>query len=70
MSVITICEGISGAEEVAGKVAQSLDYACVDREDLVAISEDETVAAIEAIPGVPKVTTDIPVMPRSPGCIE
>ncbi len=36
MSVIMIYEGISGAEEVARRVARSLDYRCVGREDLAA----------------------------------
>ncbi len=34
MSVIMIYEGISGAEEVANRVAESLDYKCVGRQDL------------------------------------
>lgn len=39
MSVITIYEGIPGADEVARKVARSLDYACVGRDELVATLE-------------------------------
>lgn len=36
MSVVMIYEGIQGAEEVAKRVAQSLDYRCVGRQDLAA----------------------------------
>ncbi len=36
MSVIMIYEGIHGAEEVANRVAKSLDYKCVGRRDLAA----------------------------------
>jgi cytidylate kinase len=36
MSVIVIYEGISGAEDVAKRVAQSLGYQCVGRQDLAA----------------------------------
>lgn len=36
MSVIVIYEGISGAEEVANRVAQSLDYKLFGRQDLAA----------------------------------
>ena len=36
MSVIMIYEGIHGAEEVANRVAKSLNYKCVGRQDLAA----------------------------------
>lgn len=39
MSVIVIYEGIAGAEEVAKRVSQSLDYRCVGRQELVATLE-------------------------------
>ena len=37
MAIIMIYEGIHGAEEVANRVAQSLDYKCVGRQDLAAM---------------------------------
>ena len=39
MSVVVIYEGIAGAEDVAKRVAQSLDYQCVGRQELVATLE-------------------------------
>jgi len=36
MAIIMIYEGIHGAEEVANRVAKSLDYKCVGRQDLAA----------------------------------
>ena len=49
MSVIVIYEGIAGAEEVAQRVAQSLDIKCIGRQDL---------SATLAHYGIPRATLD------------